>query len=478
MTQNLLTREQWAQNPASRKPGATYEGMVSWVTKTRARRAAARLAAAPDALAPTPESAITAVPAAYQPTPPAAVPAAYQPTPDNVLGEQVSQNVHSQLDPLIAEIMRSTAQQAGQIGGLTDTYAARLAPFEGAAKERYATAAAGSAGVAQSLADRMSGAGTDAGAGLRAKLEAINAPGALVENIAGGAADFGRNAGNAGYSTDASALQELIAAGATAQNYAGALPGLARLEGQQQVGRAQGEGQRQIGEVRSRIPGMTADLLAGARATELQKAGLAADFVSGNRDTELKKAELAAGLTESARNREVTKATVRTSREIGLQKSEADRLKAEADAKAAADKSAQSWQKIQQTGDRLKLQAGNASFNQGIAAARVNLSQDQYGLALQREARLAKGKGKGGFTAAQLVDMQATAYDTALSAFQGSYRDKNGNQVTIDRKSATEVLNDLLGHGTPLSIALKAVKRLGSRPDAPPDWQVATGWIK
>lgn len=251
---SLLSREQFARTEAGQKPGASYGGYRSWVVKTRARRAAARLAAAPDTTAPVSEA-------------------------ENL--RRSGAEVRGETNALVAEIMRGTKQAAQQIGGLTDTYASRLAPFEGAAKDRYAGAAAGSAAVATSLADRMSGAGASEGENLAAKLKAINAPGALVENIAGGATDFGRNAGNAGYSTDASALQELIAAGATAQDYAGSLPGLARLEGLRGVGQVQAAGQKEIGDIRAKVPGLIAALM------------------------------------ESARDREISKATLRTSREIG-----------------------------------------------------------------------------------------------------------------------------------------------------------------
>lgn len=418
MAQNLLSRDEFARTPAGQKPGASYQGYTSWVTNTRAKRAAARLAAAPDALAATPE---------------------------NVLGQQASQNVRAQIDPLIKEIMASTGRQAAQVGGLTETYASRLAPFEQAAKDRYATAAAGSAGVAQSLADRMSGAGASEGESLAAKLRAINAPGALVSEIAGGATDFGRGAGDAGYSTDASALQELISAGATARDYAGSLPGLARLEGQRAEGQVRGEGQRQIGDIRAKVPGLISNLM------------------ESGRDREVSKAIALRGLQEKAAGT--------------VAEAKADRLKAEADAAADADKAAQSWTRIQQAGQRLKLQAGNASFNQGVSAAKLNLSQKQYGLALKRELRMSKGKAKGGFTPMQLTTMQATAYDSASEAFQGFYLDKDGVKVPL-QKTPTELLGDLIGSGMPLSVALAAIRQVGSRLNAPFAWKLAASWAK
>ena len=415
MTQHLLSRDEFARTPAGQKPGASYEGYTSWVVNTRAKRAAARTAAAPDTLAATPE---------------------------NVLGQQASQNVHAQIDPLIKEIMASTGRQAAQVDGLTNTYAERLAPFEAAAKDRYAGAAAGSAAVATSLADRMQGLGAGAGEGLSDKLKAINAPGALVSEIAGGATDFGRNAGNAGYSTDASALQELISAGATAQDFAGSLPGFARLEGQRAEGQVRGEGQRQIGDIRAKVPGLLANLM------------------------------------ESSRDREITKSVARIGLQTDEQKAKADAAAAQADAADAADKSAQSWTKIQQAGDRLKLQADNASFSQGVAAAKLGLSQKQYQLALQKEKRLAiPEKAKGGFTPSQKQHLSEVAFDSAQAAFQGFYLDQKGSQVELEKLPA-DLLRDLIGRGIPFSIAVKAIQRFAKDPTADATWKATLGWTK
>lgn len=134
--------------------------------------------------------------------------------------------------------------------------------------------------------------------------------------------------------------------------------------------------------------------------------------------------------------------------------------------------------RVAQNAKALRLRQSEQQFSQALDKAKLTLSKKQYRIAIARERRLSKPKQKGGFSATKLYDIQANAYESALTAYQGFYTDKNGTRIEVAHKNATETLRDLIGQGTPLSIALKVLKQLGSRPDAPPDWQVATGWIK
>ena len=244
MAQNFLSRAEFARTPAGQKPGATYEGYTSWVTNTRARRAAARAIPA-DPLAPTPEP---------------------------MLRQQTSQAVHAQIDPILNEIMRSTDNAAAGVERATETHAARLAPFADAAKERFGRAAQGIAGVGEALAARLAGRGVEEAGGLKAKLAAIDAPGALVNELAGATAGFASGAANAGFASDSAALEELLSRKAGAEDFAGSLPGIARVAGVRSVGDVRAEGQRQVGEVRGKIPGLLENLMEGARDRELNKA--------------------------------------------------------------------------------------------------------------------------------------------------------------------------------------------------------------
>lgn len=236
-----LTPQQFAAHPASRKPGATYQSYLRFVAK---RRGAKLATAAADSLAPTPEP---------------------------VLRQQTTEAVRAQIDPIIREITGSTDRAAKGVESLTDTYAARLVPFEGAAKERYGRAAEATAGVATALADRLAGRGAEEGASLKQKLAQIGAPDRLTQEVAGGAQAFATGVANAGFGVDSAALDEIIGHGVTAEDFAGSLPGIARIAGVRAVGDVQRQGQKQIGEVRGKIPGLVAELMESARDREVNK---------------------------------------------------------------------------------------------------------------------------------------------------------------------------------------------------------------
>lgn len=402
-----LTPQQFAAHPASRKPGASYSSYLRFVNK---RRAAKLGAVAADPLAPTPEPQ---------------------------LRQQTTEAVRAQIDPIVAEIMGSTKQAAKGIDSLTSTYASRLEPFEGAARARYGRAAEGTAAVAESLANRLEDRGGEEAAGLQGKLAQINAPDRLTSEIAGATTGFAKGAANAGFAVDSAALDEILGHGATAEDFAGTLPGLARLTGLRATGDLQREGQRQIGEVRGKIPGLVGELM------------------ESGRDREVNKGIAKLGLQETQ---------IRTDAETA-----AAAAQAQADAVEAADKSAQAWAKIQQAGERLTLSESKTSFDQAVKNSKLGLDEKQYRLAMQREARLAKAPGKktGGFTAGQKQNMAEQAYDTALDDIDDS-----------DLKPV-DTLRFLIGKGIPFSIAVKAMQRATkATPNADNYWKATIGWTK
>lgn len=409
-----MTPQQFAAHPASRKPGASYVGYRRFIAN---RRAASGVAA--DPLAPTPEPQ---------------------------LRQQTTEAVRAQIDPILREITASTDRASKGVTSLTETYAGRLAPFADAAKERYGRAAESTAGVAESLANRLAGRGVEEGAGLKAKLAQINAPDRLTQEVAGGAQSFARGAANAGYGVDSAALDEILGQGATAEDFAGSLPGIARIAGVRAVGEVGREGQRQLGEVRGKIPGLVGNLMEGAR------------------------------------DREVQKSTARVAREIGMQESAAEAkaaaASAQADAAKDADRSAQAWARIQQAGERIKLQGAKASFDQGIKNSKLDLDQKQYRLAMQKEARLAKG---GGFTPATIQNLTEVSFDTAKAAYDDVFvLDSNGDPTTKakPRPKPVEVLRVLIGRGIPFSIAVKAIQRVAQTQGADKYWKATLGWTK
>lgn len=241
MPLKTLTHGEFNQTQAARN-GGTYTGYLSYVAKHRAAKLAGQQQ---DPLAPTPDAQLQA---------------------------QASSAVHAQVDPILKEILGSTNRAAAGIESATATHASRLEPFAGAARERYGRAAQETAGVAQTFADRLAGKGTEAAGSLRTTLEGINAPDRLTQELAGGVDSFGKGASNAGFGIDSAALDEIIARGATAEDYAGSLPGIARIAGVRSIGDVRAEGQKQIGEVRGKVPGLIADLMNSGRDREVNKA--------------------------------------------------------------------------------------------------------------------------------------------------------------------------------------------------------------
>jgi hypothetical protein len=408
-----LTPQEFAQHPASKQPGASYQSYLRFVAKRRAAKLGAVQA---DPLAPIAEP---------------------------VLREQTSSAVHAQIDPILKDIMAGTDRAAAGVESLTNTHAARLAPFEGAAKERYGRAAEGTAAVADALAGRLEGRGAEEAGGLKAKLAAIGAPDRLTQEVAGGAQQFAHGAANAGFGVDSAALDEIIGHGATAEDFAGSLPGIARIAGVRAIGDVRREGQKQLGDVRGKIPGLVSELM------------------------------------DSARNREVNKGIAK----LGLQEStaklaadqQAGAAQAASEAAKEADRSAQAWARIQQAGQRLVLQDSKTTFEQGVKNSKLALDEKQYKLAMQKEARLAKGVGKNGFTPAQKQNLAQIALDTAGDDLAGG-TDSKGK--AFPPRKPVETLRDLIAAGIPFSIAIRAIQRYGKDPNAPPEWKATLGWTK
>lgn len=237
-----LTRAEFMRHPASKKPGASYEGYLRFVAKRRGARLAA---AAADPLAPTPEP---------------------------VIRQQTTQAVRAQIDPIIANIMRDTDRAASGINLATGTHIRALEPYDEATRERFDRAEEATAGVADALHSRLTGSGAAAAGGLREKLAAINAGTSIENELAGGVETFAKGAANAGFGIDSAALEELISRGVGAEDFAAALPGIARIAGQRAVGDVRATGQRSIAEVRGKVPGLVSELLEGARDREVNKA--------------------------------------------------------------------------------------------------------------------------------------------------------------------------------------------------------------
>src|SRR6266498_2544525 len=182
--------------------------------------------------------------------------------------------VNSQIMPLIQQInaeanRRNTAGQAAISSG-SNALAASLAPLAAQTHQNYAEAQNVERGDVTALADRLKGLG----ASEAAKISGM--PGISPSSGGTDLGAIGTGASNAGFAYGSSGLAQLIAQGASAENYNAGLPGIARMGGQyagnnfrQQI---ESERARGVGDIRSKIPGLVSQTSEDIRNTELQKA--------------------------------------------------------------------------------------------------------------------------------------------------------------------------------------------------------------
>jgi hypothetical protein len=124
---------------------------------------------------------------------------------------------------------------------------------------------------------------------------------------------------------------------------------------------------------------------------------------------------------------------------------------------------------------RARLAQGQQRLNQQARndLARLDLSAANYQLAVQREQRLSRGKGKGGFTPKQRADLQKRAGELAKQLYWGEqpkrkYVAKNppGQRwvkvpgTEIEGVGYWEAMKELLNAGIPYSMARKTLNRL------------------
>lgn len=245
MPLRTLTRPQFQ----AKRPGGDYAKYQAYLARNRPARVAARQ----DPLAPR---------------------------SDQQIRSRVRADVMAETDPQIADINRAITRRSraetDAIGGYTNQLAQALGGYEGRAKSIYGDAQARQAAVDAALSGKLTASGDTLAEGLSARLAQAGLGG---ERAASEATQdvraTGSGAGNALYGVGSAGLSDLISRGAGAQAYAAAQPGIARLAGMQQLGqaRARYEGERadQVGKIRSRIPGLIAELMRDERATEFDK---------------------------------------------------------------------------------------------------------------------------------------------------------------------------------------------------------------
>lgn len=241
-----LSRSQYRQTAAGKKPNAGYSKYLRYIAKRRP----ARMAARQDPLRP------------YSP---------------QEIRRDVTGQVDAQINPIVAEITRSITgrAEAGQnaIRGYTDRLATELGGYQQSASNIYGAAQRAQAAADAALAQRLSGQGGQLADQLSKQFQSAGGGG-----DPGVAKQMGEGASGALYATGSAALADLISRGAGEQAYAAKLPGFANLAGIQGVRDLQLGAQRDLadetGRVRQQVPGLISELLRSARGDELDK-GLA-----------------------------------------------------------------------------------------------------------------------------------------------------------------------------------------------------------
>jgi hypothetical protein len=143
------------------------------------------------------------------------------------------------------------------IDAYTNALASHLQPAEGRTHSNYLAAEQQQAAVDQALANRLSGSGQALQQDLASQLGAAGQD----QAPAGTVGQIGAGASNAGYASGSANLSQLLSQGAAAQQFAGMLPNLARLQGQQQRG-----------QYRSQLYSELPKLMQDAQDREFQKA--------------------------------------------------------------------------------------------------------------------------------------------------------------------------------------------------------------
>jgi len=247
--------------------------------------------------------------------------------------------VAAQTTPLLKQInsgfdARARAGQ-GAIAGYTNELAQSLVGAKAQTHDIYAQAQGEQSAIDTALANRIAAAGAGGGAELGQKLATAG-----LSPDANTLAQQGAGAAAASAGSSSASLSSLVARGAASENYAGQLPGLAKLGGLQRAKdyAAQLESERatQVGDLRSKIPALIQSILGDVRNQEFQKAAAnlsyGGDLAKIQADTAYHNEALA------QRDRAVAAANARTGMTLRERAREHDRSLAEqtsADAAAA-----------------------------------------------------------------------------------------------------------------------------------------------
>jgi hypothetical protein len=183
---------------------------------------------------------------------------------------------NAQIAALTNELTRTSKAGAGAISGYANQLANDLGGYGASAKQIYGGAQQSQAAVDAALASRLTGQGNQLGDELAAKLAQINAPGAQMSDVAGGARQIGQTSGNTQFALGSNELGRLVGEGAASQNYAAKQPGIARMGGLAAGRDLELQLQKQLadksGEIRAQAASDYASAVKGYSADEVDKA--------------------------------------------------------------------------------------------------------------------------------------------------------------------------------------------------------------
>lgn len=194
--------------------------------------------------------------------------------------QQLAARAQGEVDPLIAAIsarINARAQAgAGAISGYTKQLASDLGQYAPQAANIYGQAQQAQAGTDAALSQMLSGQGNDLAANLSAKLGAAGMPQTVIDKTTGDAKTVGTGSAGALYGTGSAALSNLISQGASAQDYASKLPGIAGLGGLQSMRALEQQSQSQLADqsaqVEQQLPTILSSLRTGNQQAQADRA--------------------------------------------------------------------------------------------------------------------------------------------------------------------------------------------------------------
>lgn len=345
------------------------------------------------------------------------------------LKREIRQSVNAQIAPYLGQINRAESQGSGMIANYSEQLAHQLLDAQRQTRQNYGQAEASQASINTALANRLSGAGAAVSNDLASQLAAAGqstAPSSAVGAIGSGAS-------NAGYASGSASLSALLAQGAAAQQYAGQLPNLARMQGVQQQGLFFGQQEKNRGDLLAKVPGLIDTATQQAQAQEFQKA-------------------------------------------VAVQSGLVDQQKLQLDTQYKQAR-------LNQGQQSLNLRASALQTSNLFKQAGLDLRGKQFQLSVQREHRLAQGKAgkKGGFTPTQIQKLQGNAieavkvlkhgqqnpnYDPSSPDYHNGIPDKRQwkSKPGADPHSAFRYL---INHGVPPTMADWAVGSVYGKWHAP-----------